>query len=251
MKHIDKLFKEKVYNHEVAVPDGMWEKIAPIAEDESGKALLWFWFAGILTLLLGGYGIFKMVTANNQTLDPSTLVYEHEINTPSSDLLADNSQLINPTTQKAKEQTNADDYTTSAMNVEIEKTSAKPVEARASILPPTVKSKSISKVVSKSNHSSKPMSISNTIEDITNVKGVPANLVITKSYVNSKGSVIKQSNLSSDLTNEGLLYDIIINSEEKDLNAGTLLRLIEPLESIPLPAFQNQLKKKNRDIIIL
>ena len=79
MKHIDNLFKEKLYNQEVQVPEGMWEKIAPIAEEESGRAMLWFWFAGVLALAIGGYGIYKMFDSSaNDAPDPSTLVYHDQ-----------------------------------------------------------------------------------------------------------------------------------------------------------------------------
>ena len=84
------------------------------------------------------------------------------------------------------------------------------------------------------------------MESISNAVGVPADLVITKSYVNKEGSVIKQSNLTDESGNEGPVYDVIINSEAKELNAGALLRIIEPLENIPLPAFQKELKKKTQ-----
>lgn len=247
MKHIDKLFKERLYNHEAEVPEGMWEKIAPIAEEESGRALLWFWFAGILTLLLGGYGIYKLITTSNETANPNALVFESESINQSTDILVDNSLLTESNPQKHNVQTIDLLSTSTSSNVAIEE----------SLDHPATKKQKMGKPLNKNEETKQDLTvsqmpiISNTVENIVNVGGVPANLVITKSYVNKEGSVIKQSNISEESGYDAPIYDVIINSEEKDLNAGTLLRLIEPLENIPLPAFQKELKKKTPDLIIL
>lgn len=259
MKHIDKLFKEKLYNHETVVPEGMWEKIAPIAEEESGRAILWFWFAGILALLLGGFGIYKMVsTSNANPTVPGTLVFENEVPEQSLDLV-DNSLTTETSTLKEKE-----------LSIDESKAATKEVEEIKSKNNTAVKTEKVTAVVKSSKSKSvpvlnkqstelnnttqsityRPQSISNTVETITTAVGTPANLVITKSYINSEGSVIKQSNLTDKSGKEDPVYDVILNSEAKDLNVGALLRIIEPLEIIPLPAFQKELKKKTLSTIL-
>jgi len=271
MKHIDKLFKEKLYNHEVVVPEGMWEKIAPIAEEESGRAILWFWFAGLLALLLGGFGIYNMIiTDNTNPTDPGSLVLENEAPNPSFELV-DNSLAKNINTQKETklsnvrseptsvevEESKIENTETAKPEVKTEATPTQVVETSNPIIAPLNEQDAISaeedaqlnnnsQTVSSSVKipSSTTQSISNTVESINTGVGIPANLVITKSYVNSEGSVIKRSNLTKQSGKEDPVYDVILNSEEKDLNAGALLRIIEPIQNIPLPAFQKKLKKK-------
>ena len=226
MKHIDNLFKEKLYNQEVPVPEGMWEKIAPIAEEESGRAMLWFWLAGILALAIGGYGIYKMIDSSVATEpDPSTLVYQdHQTPLPSN--LTDQSL---------------------AQSIEVSFTDKEDKIAPVNQKINTTQSSKIKKqsaTVNLQSFGKDQININNTIERIPDVVGKPANLVITKSYVNEEGSVIKQSNLQAGSSLKDPVYDVIINSGAKDINAGALLRIVEPLENIPLPSFQNQLKKK-------
>ena len=254
MKHIDKIFKEKLYNHESEVPEGMWEKIAPIAEEESGRAILWFWFAGLLTLLLGGLGIYKMTSESlDTTIDPSTLVQDSQDSNQSTDLVVDNSLMTEEATNTQKEIDLTEEVVetstvsnTSTSNIDVVESTPTPPSTKVIV---NEAPKKPTLVQSAPTFTSSTSDIfSNIVETIPNVEGTPANLVITKSYINNAGSIIKQSNLSDESANEGPVYDVIINSEAKDLNAGALLRIIEPLENIPLPAFQKKLKKKNIQI---
>ncbi len=245
MKHIDELFKEKLYNHEAVVPEGMWEKIAPIAEEESGRAILWFWFAGLLALLLGGYGIYKMVYTNTSNpADPGNLVYQQEINNLSNNLVIDNSLTIQSNTVEEKDNSQLE-LEKVTPDSELKKTSPfVSVNKKHSNKEKHTISNTAKTIPIIESHTSQ--NISNTVESITNAVGIPANLVITKSYINKEGFVIKQSNLTDDSGNGGSVYDVIINSNSKakDLNAGALLRIMEPLKNIPLPAFEKKLKKK-------
>ena len=253
MKHIDKLFKEKLYNHEVEVPEGMWEKIAPIAEEESGRAILWFWLAGLMALLLGGYGIYKTATSTNQDILPSTLVYQSETNSPTNQQGVENHLTINTDQSQEKDELAAE---LEEVNAEIERSKSNLKINRNKQITNQSRSQSSEELSTKISEQSPIIEsttspiIGNTVERITNVVGVPADLIITKSYVNKDGSVIKQSNLTEDSGNEGPVYDVIINSEAKELNAGALLRVVEPLENIPLPAFQKGLKKKTQERIL-
>ena len=228
MKHIDNLFKEKLYNHEASVPEGMWEKIAPIAEEESGRALLWFWFAGALTLILGGYGIYKMMNSTS-TDDPNTLAFEEQMITPEETSISNT--LVSLSNEVEQEEV-AEELVTPVAPVATKQVAPKKTKA--------YKKKDLAKIGEQRS------GVSNTVETIPNVSGVPANLVITKKYINKEGSVIKQSNLSQNLDKDAPVYDVIINSEAKDVNAGALLRIVEPLENIPLPTLSKQLKKKNK-----
>lgn len=256
MKHVDKLFKEKLYNHEVVVPEGMWEKIAPIAEEESGRAILWFWFAGILALLLGGFGIYKMVNASiTNPTDPGTLVY-NDIETPepkTNFALTNNFDQSNDIQQEQSDSKAEYTYTdANTEETELVNTIAKNTKPKIKDIPTTKTKpfKSASPNISTAPPVVKEQDIQNTVESISNVGGTPVSLVITKSYINKEGSVIKQSNLTEESGNEEPVFDIIINSQTKELNAGALLRIIEPLENIPLPAFQKQLKKKTQNIVL-
>ena len=239
MKHVDKLFKERLYNHEVVVPEGMWEKIAPIAEEESGRALIWFWLAGILALAIGGYGIYKMATSAESTpQDPGTLVYDDTPQTPTIQLEDQLASLTTnlPENQDALNSSKSTGNSYAEMNEDMSSDNAN------SSLNNRVKSAQKIKTQKQKVKPQEP--ISNTVENIPNAVGIPANLVITKSYMSKEGSVIRQSNLTDNSGIEDPVYDVIINSEAKELNAGALLRIIEPLENIPLPGFQKTLKKK-------
>jgi len=248
MKHIDKLFKEQLYDHEVAVPDGMWEKIAPIAEEETGRAILWFWFAGLLALLLGGLGIYKAYKASQpDPIDPNALVYEE---TPQQN----NTASLHYTSERVDNEINSAAQSTAKITTNQVFENPQPMRSESSLIETSktkdsgekAKASKTKKLASKQAKNIDPVEpISNTVENIGNVTGVPANLVITKSYINEEGSIIKQSNLKDGSKNNNPVYDVIINSEAKDLNAGALLRIIEPLENIPLPAFQKTLKKKS------
>lgn len=243
MKHIDNLFKEKLYNHEASVPEGMWEKIAPIAEEESGRALVWFWFAGALALVIGGYGIYKMINANTPA-DPSTLAFEEQIKDQIPNYSVDNSltsldeSSLNTTIENSTEEI------TEIASDELSNESTDTNEPKIATSKKVKKQPKKAEINNNSTSNSRPQNVNNTVESISKVVGVPANLIITKSYINKEGSIIKQSNLTDDSGTEGPIYDIIINSEAKDLNAGALLRIVEPLENIPLPSFQKKLKKK-------
>jgi len=248
--HIDKLFKEKLYNHEAQVPEGMWEKIVPITEEESGRAILWFWFAGILTLLLGGYGIYKMIGSNSPgPTDSNTLVSEVETTNQPEELLVENSLITESNTQKENISSLEPKVSISSpkrvQKTESSTTIAKERQTKEVISPLKNVGLNNSTTINNSNQS-----ISNTVENISNAIGVPANLVITKSYINNDGSIIKQTNLTDESSIGGPIYDVILNSETKELNAGALLRIIEPLENIPLPAFKKLLKKKTINTIL-
>lgn len=63
MKQVDKYFKDKLHQHESAVPADMWDRIAPALEEKSDKVRPIFWLlssaglimvAGLLALLLSG-----------------------------------------------------------------------------------------------------------------------------------------------------------------------------------------------------
>jgi len=224
----------------------------------SGRAILWFWLTGLVTLLIGGYGIYKMITSNNTTTNPTTLVYQNTNEELPNNKTVDNS-LINQSTELNENDELAAEL--SKINTEIEtaktntnqpktgkvKSSESKTIAKTSL---ASNSTSIEQTIGSSSKASAVESISNTVETISNTVGVPANLVITKSYINKDGSVIKQSDLNSETGDESPVYDVIINSEAKELNAGALLRIIEPLENIPLPAFQKTLKKKTQITIL-
>lgn len=241
MKHIDKVFRDKLYNQKAPVPDGMWEKIAPALEEKSGRSILWFWFAGILTLLIGGISYlllsnyldtnssgYPLVTENpTQEAQPSTPISQalitEELTIAESDL-----QLESKNTQEIKTITDS------------------PKPKRNNSTQQQSSTKTTVKQVIESNNlgKTKPNSASASILDTNtdNLYGKPANLVITKSYVSDKGSIIEKSNLSNDSAKSEPSYNVFINSE--GLNAGALLRIVEPLENIPLPAFSQNLKKK-------
>lgn len=252
MKHIDKLFKEKLYNHEVNVPEGMWEKIQPNVEDESGRALLWFWFAGILAILLAGF-LFYQLNSNSATgplAENQEVIQEERNETPS--ILVSN--------ELKTEQPSADAIQTpvkEAHNQSISEKTVKPVvmnTAEKVTVEKNLQGSSSTPTASKAEQtqnqttsslevvaSSENVEIKSTRETFE-VNPKPANILITKSYINEEGSIIKQ--FSNDLDN-GPSYDVIINSEANDMNAAALMRIIPPIEKISLPAFENNsLKKK-------
>ncbi len=247
MKHIDKVFRDKLYNHEAQVPDGMWEKIAPALEEKSGRPLLWFWFAGILTLALGGLAYFMF--ANYQT---TTTPLATEITTPKEKNSISAPQTINLEDSKIVEVINDD--LNKSISKAVSKTNSKENKTKKSSS--TKKTSSVSQATNTQSATLKSQASTSTKIDkaddqntnlvfeetinTDNLYGKPANLVVTKSYISENGSIIKQSNLSSDKNEPS--YNVFINSE--GLNAGALLRIVEPLENIPLPAFTKQVKKK-------
>lgn len=236
MKHIDKVFRDKLYNQKATVPDGMWDKIAPALEEKSGRSILWFWFAGILTLLIGG--ISYLLLSNYLATNSSG--YPLAIESP-----AQETQTSNPISQAliTEELTKAETY----QQLESQK-SHKVSSIGDSQKPKTTKStqqKTSTKAPVKQvepNNFSETNNNAKVIANTDNQYGKPANLVITKSYVSDNGSIIEKSNHSNDSNKSGPSYNVFINSE--GLNAGALLRIVEPLENIPLPAFTTGLKKK-------
>lgn len=250
MKHIDKLFKEKLYHHEAQVPEGMWERIAPIAEEESGRAILWFWFAGILTLLLGGYGMYQLLESNSTPTDTKPLVHEIKSNYQAEEQLVDNSLTTELNTLKEKNNLAEDNASIAVVDKASKTETSALTTSKKQEAVEDFKLNHVQSTKQPTQNRSKPR-ISNTVESISNAVGVPANLVITKSYINKDGSIIKQTNLTDELNNDGPTYDVILNLEAKELNAGALLRIIEPIENIPLPALQKELKKKTTDKSIL
>jgi len=250
MKHIDKVFKDKLYNQKAQVPDGMWEKIAPALEEKSGRSLLWFWFAGIVTLAIGG--LAYLMYANYQN-NPSTTPLAEEISIPEEKTTISVPQAMviedsNNSTSNSDIKVDSPTENESKKTISKKNITKKPVQqVKTKAISQTSKSKS-SPIVSKPSSSTKVeikkdqntnLVFEETI-NTDNLYGKPANLVVTKSYISENGSIIKQSNLSSDKKEPS--YNVFINSE--GLNAGALLRIVEPLENIPLPAFTKQVKKK-------
>lgn len=240
MKHIDKVFREKLYHQKAPVPDGMWDKIAPAIEDNSGRSILWFWFGGVLALLLAGLGYVLFTNSGSVTSTPLAL----EANKSNSlDLVATHSNLEPVDTElsatpKTKKEVLPIVNTT---NTPPKKTNTnKATEEKAT------KAKTSSVKVSNTKVDRKPSKAITTVAarntNTDNLYGKPANLVITKSYISEKGSFIEQSNTSNENSETAPSYNVFINSE--GLNAGALLRVVEPLENIPLPAFTKTLKKK-------
>ena len=229
MKHIDKVFREKLYHQKATVPDGMWDKIAPALEEKSGRSILWFWFAGIMTLIIGGiaYLLFTNYQANNSSSAP--LAAERPIQeTQSSIAISQTLALTNPSTfdQTESDKTNNDETIVESLKLKKKITKA------------PVKKAFTTSTEKESNINSKTTVREKVNTD--NLYGKPANLVITKSYISDNGSIIEKSDLSKGSGTEPS-YNVFINSE--GLNAGALLRIIEPLEKIPLP-FSTILKKK-------
>lgn len=231
MKHIDKVFKDKLYHQTAEVPANMWDKIAPAIEEKSGRGLLWFWLAGIATLLIGGLAYYYL-TNNTDTNTAPTGPLAENITT-----LAAHSK-----TPQEKIAANTNQLQVTATNETLEKE----IIAEA-VINPTVSVKTkpaaIKAVVKTSPIVSKNTKVSEKVTSPEMKYGKPANLVITKSYISKEGSFIEKSNLSNRETDTEAGYNVFINNSE-GLNAGALMRIVEPLENIPLPAFEKVLKKK-------
>lgn len=232
MKHIDKVFKDKLFHRTAEVPDDMWDKIAPAIEENSGRALIWFWMAGILALLLGGMTYLYFTNSDSSLVLPGPLAENVSTETTNSNTPTEKIDLI-------------------AEPVSVLDNSEKLVEKAPKKGKPTTTKVTTRKVSSKKPMETKTTEISESLGSIdSNVSnnqstpeikyGKPANLVITKSYISDKGSIIEKSKIGS--TESEIEYNVFINSE--GLNAGTLMRIVEPLENIPLPAFQKPVKKK-------
>ena len=240
MKHIDKVFKEKLYNQKAAVPDGMWEKIAPALEEKSGRSILWFWFAGILTLIIAGIAYllftnYQDANSSDSTLAMETPLQEIQTSNPISETLVLSGDLKDPSTtdQLRSNKTQIDKTTVESPKLK------KNNSAQQKINTKVIVKKTLATTSTDSNINN---TTSNSEVNTDNLYGKPANLVITKSYLSDNGSIIEKSDLSKDTKNAEPSYNVFINSE--GLNAGALLRIIEPLENIPLPAFSIDLKKK-------
>ena len=234
MKHIDKVFREKLYNQKATVPEGMWEKIAPALEENSGRSILWFWFAGILTLILGG--LAYLLITNNQDANSSnsplafeTPVQEIQTSTPASHILAYSDNL-----NKSSEQESNKNQIDELINVSPKLKKNNSAQQKKMTAAP-VKTK-IETITVDNNV------LVNEKVNTDDLYSKPANLIITKSYISDNGSIIEKSDLSRDTENAAPSYNVFINSE--GLNAGALLRIIEPLDNIPLPAFSTFVKKK-------
>ncbi|MFT4535372.1 MAG: hypothetical protein ACJA1A_001917 [Saprospiraceae bacterium] len=235
MKHIDKVFRDKLYNQKTTVPDGMWEKIAPALEENSGRSILWFWFAGILTLIIGGLAYLFLTNNHDANSSTSPLAYEMptkeiQIPAPAPHTLSYSDNLTNSSTNESDK--NKIDKTIAVSPKLKKNNSAQQKNSTIAHTKTTIESASVE---------DKTVKVNNKV-NTDDLYAKPANLVITKSYISNNGSIIEKSNLSKDTKSSAPIYNVFINSE--GLNAGALLRIIEPLENIPLPAFSTVLKKK-------
>ena len=235
MKHIDKVFRDKLYNQKATVPEGMWEKIAPALEENSGRSILWFWFAGLLALIIGG--LAYLLLANNQDADSSSSplafeipMQENQTSVPPSQTLAFSDHLTNASLDEPdKDKINK----TIDESPKLKKNNS--AQQKKNTIVPVKKTIEVATAEDQ-------IAIVNKKVNTDNLYAKPANLIITKSYISDHGSIIEKSDLSKNTNNSAPSYNVFINSE--GLNAGALLRIIEPLENIPLPAFSSGLKKK-------
>ncbi len=243
MKHIDKVFRDKLYNQKATVPDGMWDKIAPALEEKSGRSILWFWFAGISTLLIGG--IAYLLLSNYQDANSSSSApLAIDVPMQESKPLAEISQTMAFADEASKKISDNQPVIQKAKKVKTIIDSPKPKKNKSTQKKTVTKSQS-KKLISNNNliNTNNDVAVSSTeIINTDNLNAKPANLVITKSYISDNGSIIKKSDSSTGNDKSEPSYNVFINSE--GLNAGALLRIIEPLENIPLPAFSSGLKKK-------
>ncbi len=238
MKHIDKVFKDKLYNHKTPVPDGMWDKIAPAIEDKPGRSILWFWFAGVIAVLLAGLGY--LLFANGGLGANVTPLALDSTNSTSEIIAVEDISSIPTATQLPKTEKEIS-KTVELIDAESEKLKVSNTTEQPKYTPSSANTK-VSKPSVKLNEKIEVVSAkSDNRTNTDNLYGKPANLVITKSYVSEKGSVIEQSNTINQMS-ETPSYNVFINSE--GMNAGALMRVIEPLENIPLPAFTSPVKKK-------
>ncbi len=80
MSSIDKLFKDKLGEHSIPIPDGIWDKIDqeinPIAESNRKAILFWF-LAGLVLLLILSLGFYQWNKGFNQS-SISSLVAEEQ-----------------------------------------------------------------------------------------------------------------------------------------------------------------------------
>jgi len=219
MKHIDQVFKDK----------------------------LWFWITGGLAIILAGLGYYFTQSADAPLKGPlaeaTTTVVESAV-------------IEQPTTETASTEVLAAATQEESMAVttpQIEKVlvkQSKTIKPRVTTKATTAVStsqianynqvKQVDRAVETVSTSSVTSSVSHA-DDLMKY-GKPANLVITKSYINAEGAIIEKSDLSKDNEVSDPVYNVFINSE--GLNAGAMMRVVEPLEKMPLPAFSKDLKKK-------
>lgn len=254
MKHIDKVFRDKLYNHETPVPEGIWEKIAPAIEDNFGRSIFWMWFVGILALILGSAIAYTVISSSpGESFDPlaknidnssdqSSISEEEEYDLHVSSIpmeinIDNDEEAIQPkeaTAAKANKVItveSASDLETVEGFQQVDEISALVASEDSEI-----NGSKANELAASSNQIDRQSE--SKAKDI--VTGTPANLLITKSYINGAGSFVEQSNVTEEIDKP--VYNVFINSE--GLNAGALMRIIEPLQSIPLPAFEKPLKKK-------
>lgn len=254
MKHIDKVFKDKLYNHETPVPEGMWEKIAPAIEDNSGRSIFWMWFVGILALIMGSLIAYTVISSNpEESSDPLANNMEHNSDRSSIPDNKDYDLQVSPILNQVDMDNDEEVIQSNAASVQkaievstVESASNletvdvfKQVDGVSALVASEyseIKGSKANQLAASSNQIDRQSESKAT--DI--VTGTPANLLITKSFKNGAGSFVKQSNVTEEADKP--IYNVFINSE--GLNAGALMRIIEPLQNIPLPAFENSLKKK-------
>ncbi len=232
MKHLDKVFKDKLFNREVDVPGEMWDKIELAVHEDSGRSALWFWLTGLLVLLLGGLTYLYVNSSNLSNTDSGPLAeVQNEIQT-----LSNIEDLVSVSNLDAKKEQDLQSIIPSSAATTSTTTS---VEMTASFKPKNVSTPANSTLQQSKETKSISYRIANEAPAVQ--YGKPANLVITKSYVGEDGSYVKKSNVSTAI-GANPSYSVFINSE--GLNTRSFLRIIEPLDNIPLPAFEHGLKKK-------
>lgn len=81
MKESDKFFKDKLYDHESAVPNHVWEQVAAdLDQEENKKPVYWHWAAVILLLI--GTSFFMLREPSAVQIADDSRVQEEETNTP-------------------------------------------------------------------------------------------------------------------------------------------------------------------------
>jgi|GEM_PF-5896613 len=217
MKHIDQVFKDKLFNHASEVPEGMWEKIAPAIEKEPNRGLLW---------------LAKGPLAEASTTKVQSLEHSADNTAPIETLaitMGENTKETTPAKKTPIKKQVSSKSTPSIEQVVASTTQVEVIQNEKEVRP--IEPTSTSSIGSSVSHSDQLMKY-----------GKPANLVITKSYLSSEGAIIEKSDLSKDNEISDPVYNVFINSE--GLNAGAMMRIVEPLEKMPLPAFSTDLKKK-------
>lgn len=240
MKHIDRVFKEKLANQEASVPEGLWEKIAPEIQEKSRRGLLWFWIVGIIALMMiSGILWYTTDSTNNTTAttQPLSQAIEQGVSTSENTSTAissvtntENKDLM----QSEEHSTKVEDSQTSTSN-----TTASVATTLETSINKTNTTTANQQVKTYAN-TNQAANIEASLEDDIMKYAKPANLVITKSVISDSGSIIKKSNFN-DTQGKTPAYNVFINSN--GLGAGAT-RLVEPLGGLPLPAFENGLKKK-------